>query len=203
MPWKVPVAVSIQRSAFLADVSSGLSISAACAAHGISRVTGHKWLKRFRANPMAPLCDHSRKPKHSPLRCDSLVEDAVLRLRDRFGWGPQKIHGYYLHHPLPLSLPSERTIANILLRHNRIASPPPPPPDPISFERSYPNQLWQFDFKGALEINRQRVLPLCRPRRSLPLSPRTQTLPRQIHSFRLGCPLGTLRPLRPSRCRAQ
>ena len=158
MPWKVP-AVPIQRSAFLTDVSSGLSVVDACANHGISRTTGHKWLRRFRANPLVPLCDQSRKPKHSPLRSAPLVESAVLLLRDRFGWGPQKIHAHYIAHPLPLALPSQRTIANILLRHNRVAQPSPPPPAPQSFERSFPNQLWQFDFKGALEIDRQRILP--------------------------------------------
>jgi len=35
---------------------------------------------------------------------------------------------------------------------------PPPPPRP--FERAAPNELWQMDHKGAIEVARQRVCPL-------------------------------------------
>lgn len=158
MPWKVS-AMSVQRSAFLTDVSDGQSVSAACRVHGISRKTGYKWIKRFRANPLAPLSDRSRKPARSPLRASPLVVDAVLQLRDRFGWGPQKIRDHFNAQPLAESHPSERTLANILVRHNRVIRVSTPQPLPQSFERSFPNQLWQVDFKGTLEVGRQRVTP--------------------------------------------
>jgi hypothetical protein len=54
-------------------------------------------------------------------------------------------------------LPSPRTITAILRRHGRLASAAPPPELPCQrFERSGPNELWQFDFKGPFEIARTR-----------------------------------------------
>jgi transposase InsO family protein len=159
MPWKV-APVFEQRSAFLAAVTGGgESISQACRAHGISRKTGHKWLKRLRADPTAPLWDRSRKPLHSPTRTGEVCERAVLEIRDRFGWGPQKIRAALTAQPDSPILPSERTIAAILARHGKILPPVGPAALPQRFERSYPNQLWQFDFKGPLEVGRKTVNP--------------------------------------------
>jgi transposase InsO family protein len=58
-----------------------------------------------------------------------------------------------------LVLPSIRTVAAILKRSGRL-DPPSAPPAPLQrFERSRPNELWQCDFKGYLEIARQRIYP--------------------------------------------
>src|SRR5690606_12897603 len=57
--------------------------------------------------------------------------------------------------------PPVRTIAAILARHGRTrpaAAEPGPPPQ--RFERPRPNELWQLDFKGPLEVARRRVTPL-------------------------------------------
>jgi hypothetical protein len=78
-------------------------------------------------------------------------------VRDAFGWGPRKMHAYL--RPQALSLPSSRTVAAILKRHGRVDPPAPPPPPLQRFERGRPNELWQCDFKGFLEVARQRVYP--------------------------------------------
>ncbi len=57
--------------------------------------------------------------------------------------------------------PPARTIAAILARHGRTRpAPAQPGPPPQRFERSRPNELWQLDFKGPLEVARRRVTPL-------------------------------------------
>src|SRR5262249_14196734 len=57
-------------------------------------------------------------------------------------------------------MPSERTIGNILRRHGRVSPEEPTVIEPPQyFQRAQPHQLWQCDFKGPLEVERQRVHP--------------------------------------------
>src|SRR5262249_22163968 len=133
------------------------SVVDACSRFGISRKTGYKWLKRFDAAPEAPLDDRSTRPHHSPTRTNVDVEAAVLDLRQRFGWGSRKIHAL-LRTRLP-NLPSVRTIANILQRNQCVRQIPARPAANLRFERAFPNDLWQCDFKGYVEVQGRRVFP--------------------------------------------
>jgi len=156
MPWSTP-AVSELRTAFVHAVrTAGRSVSQAARDFRISRKTAYKWLARF--DDHQPLLDHSRKPLRSPRRTADSLQRAVLAVRDQYGWGPRKIHAFLTnHHQLT---PPVRTIADILRRHHRIAPAPSDTPQPQRFERSQPNELWQLDFKGWVEIERTRVSPL-------------------------------------------
>lgn len=161
MPWKVRP-VPEQRTALVHAVrTAGLSVSEAARRLGVSRKTAHKWLARFDADPAEPLVDRSRRPGHSPGRTAEAVEAVVLGARDRWGWGPRKLHAVLKAEGHPA--PPPRTIAAILRRHGRAAGMGPPgpvAPPPQRFERAAPNQLWQLDFKGPLEVERRRVVPL-------------------------------------------
>src|SRR5476649_2383577 len=156
MPWK-GVTVPDVRFAFVHSVLVCHSpVSAACRMFGISRKTGYKWLKRYQAS--MPLVDVSKRPRHSPARTPDALETAILQVRDHHGWGPRKIRAFLITQ-LRLELPSIRTVANILTRHDRI-KPPRTAPQPIQFfERSECNELWQCDHKGPLEVERRRVFP--------------------------------------------
>jgi transposase InsO family protein len=80
-----------------------------------------------------------------------------LRVRDQFGWGPRKIRACLIRQGMTLR--STRTVAAILQRHGRVA-PPSPVAAPLQrFERARPNELWQCDFKGPLEVERRHVHP--------------------------------------------
>lgn len=160
MPWKVDPVPEL-RFAFVQLVRTAkIPISVACRQFSICRTTGYKWLKRYDLNSTSgstALCDHSRRPHRSPDRTSSEIESKVLALRDRSNWGPRKIHRC-LAASIP-DFPSIRTCANILKRHGRVDPPSIPPAPPQLFERPEPNQLWQCDFKGPLEIQRRRVAP--------------------------------------------
>ena len=92
MPWKVDP-VTEQRTALIHAVrTAGLSVAEAARRFGVSRRTAHKWLARHDADPDAPLADRSRRPRRSPARTDDAAEAIVLEARDRFGWGPRKLH---------------------------------------------------------------------------------------------------------------
>ena len=166
MPWK-DYLVSQQRFALVHQILLGhRSLAQVAREFGVSRKTAYKWLARYRldrdADHDASLVDRSRRPRRSPARCADSIESAVLDLRRQYNWGPRKIHRVLTNQPAPRSLPSIRTVAAILKRRGCI-DPPTPASTPVpaqSFERAAPNELWQLDHKGAIEVARQRVMPL-------------------------------------------
>jgi len=184
MPWKVQPVSDLRLALCHAVRTAGRSVADAAREFGVSRKTAHKWLNTFDAaqaaavragdlpaadTPVHPiahaLADRSRRPHHSPARTSDAIEAQVLAVRDRFNWGPRKIHAYLLQQAArdqvdPPLLPSSRTLGSILQRHQRI-KPPAPPAGPLQcFERSAPNQLWQTDHKGPFEVARRKIAPL-------------------------------------------
>lgn len=164
MPWKVGTMSELRRCFVQEVLELKKSVSSSCRKYGISRKTGYKWLARYRANPECALVEHSRRPQHTPGRTEESLEQEVLSVRAEYGWGAQKIHDYLLRcreaAGLATRLPSERTIGNILRRHGKIVIKTGGEPVPVQFfERSQPNELWQCDFKGPLEVERRKVHP--------------------------------------------
>lgn len=154
MPWKV-TRVSDQRLALVQAVRSlGMPVAQAAREFGVSRKTVYKWLERYGQEPNRPLEDYSRRPRTCPLKTEGDLERHVLRVRDRYGWGARKIRADLLQRGHPV--PSIRTVHEILCRHGRVRHDPPEAPEPQRFERASPNELWQIDFKGFIEVQRRR-----------------------------------------------
>jgi transposase InsO family protein len=159
MPWEVHPVPELRTALVHSVRHAGLEVAEAARRYGVSRQTAHTWLARYDADPAAPLADRSRRPLRSPGRTPEDAERAVLAARDRWGWGPRKLRAVLLRDGQPA--PPVRTIAAILRRHGRIrpaAAAAAAPPQ--RFERAGPNELWQLDFKGPIEVARQRVTPL-------------------------------------------
>jgi transposase InsO family protein len=149
MVWR-SVSVVDQRGEFcrLAGLE-GANVSVLCARFGISRQTGYVWLARYGAG--APLTDRSRRPEHSPGRSSAAVEAAVLELRDAHpAWGARKIVRRL--HDLGQAAPAASTVHAILFRNGRIERSSPSGQAYTRFERAAPNQLWQMDFKGKVQL---------------------------------------------------
>jgi transposase InsO family protein len=174
MPWKERPVKDQRLTLASCVVDLKHSLAATAREMGVSRKTAYKWVKRYRADQMASMADRSRRPHCSPKRsCDS-IEQQVLGWRDAHRWGPRKIHRVMMDaakqaadpaaEPATTAepVPSIRTIGRILTRHQRIAPVLKPPKDesPVRFERPGPNQLWQIDHKGPIEIARKRYSPL-------------------------------------------
>jgi transposase InsO family protein len=155
------------------------SLSSVAREMGVSRKTAYKWVTRYRVDPMMSMVDRSRRPHRSPGRVDSSIEAQVLAWRDAHRWGPRKIHRCMRDASSSSSssssasssssssssssaLPSMRTVATILRRHGRIEPVTSSTDAPATqrFERGEPNELWQMDHKGPVEIARQRYTPL-------------------------------------------
>jgi transposase InsO family protein len=158
MPREVPP-VSELRLAFVHQVLTlHRPILRACADFHISRQTGYKWLRRSREGSARGLEDRPRRPHRSPARTPPDREQAILRVRDTYGWGPRKIHAYLQNQDIPGGC--IRTVANVLARCGRVGPRPRSEPAPVqSFERGRPHELWQCDFKGPIEVERRPVYP--------------------------------------------
>src|SRR5262249_3610645 len=140
--------------AFIEEATKpGAKIAELCRAHGISRQTGYKWLKRYRRQGHSGLEDHSRRPKSSPLATAEEVVAALLAARvERPRWGPRKLVGL-LRRQLGEAAPSERTVARILerfgqVRHRRRRRGLSVVERAPQVTAAASNDVWTIDFKG-------------------------------------------------------
>jgi transposase InsO family protein len=150
MGWR-EVSVAEQRREFVMLASlAGANISALCARFGISRQTGHLWLRRFTEGECG-FEDRSRRPRYSPRRLSGDLEAGILAVRDAHpAWGARKIAAVLRRNGL--EPPAVSTVHKVLSRHGRIA-PDSPGRRYASFERATPNALWQMDFKGRVRLS--------------------------------------------------
>jgi putative transposase len=131
----------------------GANVAALCREHGISRQTGHKWLKRYREVGYQGLEDHSRRPRSTPLATGEEIVAALLAARLKHPrWGPRKLMRL-LERQFGDIAPSERTVARVLERFGQVRqrrkrrglSVVERAPQVIA-EAS--NDVWTIDFKG-------------------------------------------------------
>lgn len=159
MPWLEVSIMELRAEFVMLARQEGANVSALCRRFGISRKTGYKWLARTAEAP-AELGDRSRRPRSSPQRTPPALEEAVLALRAEHPcWGGRKIARRLAdlgHAPVP----APSTVTAILRRHG-IALGESGAAQPFQrFERQYPNELWQMDFKGHFALASGRCHPL-------------------------------------------
>jgi putative transposase len=141
------------RMEFVERAKAGESIAALCREFKISRTTGHKWQKRFEAHGYEGLEEQSRRPKSVPLATGEEIVMAVLEARDKHArWGPRKLYGL-LRRRFAEQTPSERTIARILRRAERVRErrsrrKPSFVDRAPHVQAALPNDVWTVDFKG-------------------------------------------------------
>jgi transposase InsO family protein len=153
MPWKEITPMS-QRSELIKRAKlEGANISALCREYGVSRKTVYKWLKREQEAGAAGLLEQSRCPKHSPGQTHQTMEALVLGVREAHpAWGGRKIRRILQNQKYP-DVPAPSTITAILRRNEMIDPQQAAKHKPFQrFEREYPNELWQMDFKGFFAL---------------------------------------------------
>lgn len=145
---------------FIADyLRQADSVSGLCKRYGVSRKTGHKWIKRYAEGGVDALHDTSRRPTHSPERTPFEIRQAVIELRQsrRVPLGPKKIQALLQERYSDRRPPSKTTLYKILKaeglvepqRHRRRAARHPLPFAPADS----PNEVWSADFKGQLPLS--------------------------------------------------
>ena len=82
-----------EREAFVAEYQTELwTMTELCAAYGISRKTGHKWIARYAYGGRTALVDQSRRPHGHPHTIPARIIQRVVAARRRFPrWSAGKV----------------------------------------------------------------------------------------------------------------
>ena len=153
MPWNVSGVVD-KRKEFVRDYASGdWSVSQLCRMYGISRVTGHEVLRRWRQGGEAGLEQRSRAPVRHPHQTPAEIEQRVLGARREHPlWGPRKLKVVLERHHPELVIPAASTIGQMLeregLTHARKKRRRVEPYTQPFAPACAPNDEWAGDFKG-------------------------------------------------------
>ena len=164
MPWKVNSLMSERHEFCQVALKQSYNFSVLCQHYGISRKTGYKWLKRYRARGCKGLHELSRRPHCIPNRTDPEIEAVVVHLQHQYPrWGPRKLQAL-MKNALPADrCPSLSTVSRILKRHGLIGTKEAPVDyDTVEhFERAFPNDLWQMDLKDCIRLpDGQKLYPV-------------------------------------------
>jgi len=115
--------------------------------YGVAIRTLKRWVKRL-DNEDWNLCDKSRRPYNIHTKINQSVEQEVLSLRNKTGWGCEKLHAY-----LPHLVISRISINRILQKHNlcRETKNKGKQKKWIRWQRKHPNSLWQIDHTDEMD----------------------------------------------------
>ena len=153
--------MSLRREFVMLARAEGANIRELCRRYGIQPRIGYKWLARYAREGEAGLADRSRRPKRSPLKTGAETEGKVVALRRQHPcWGGRKLRRRLVELG-ESEVPSASAITAILHRHGLIAPEASGKAGPFQrFERAWPNELWQMDFKGHFAVLSGRCHPL-------------------------------------------
>ena len=152
MPWK-ETCVQDERVAFIVAWKQGGSMTGLCAAYGISRKTGYKWVARYEAGGWDALADASRAPHEPGHRMPAATAAAIIALRRAHReLGPKKLRAVLEREHPEQAWPAPSTIGDLLRREELIIDrrrrrTAIPATRPFA-AATLPNDLWCIDFKG-------------------------------------------------------
>ena len=128
-----------------------------CRMYGISRQTGYKLIRRYRAanDSLDAVAERSRRPNRSPTALPLEVEDLIVAARKKWPkWGPRKLHRKLVDAHPGEPVPGPSVIAKVLKRRGlteprrrRRRAPASGVAAPFS-GCAAPNDVWCIDFKG-------------------------------------------------------
>lgn len=160
MPWKEQRLETMREEFVKRVLSCEKSKSELCREYKISRPTGDKWIARYLAGEN--LSNLSRAPKTHPNKTNSEIEKKIVEYREKYpAIGALKIRKIMTNEHYT-DLPSARTINTIFKRNGLVTKEASAAATPYQcFEKSYPNEMWQADFKGHFVMgNGKRCHPL-------------------------------------------
>lgn len=128
-------------------LSKEKSKSQLCREYGISRPCGDKWIKRYLEG--SGLADKGKQPLHSPNKTPPEIESQIVAYRKAYpAIGAVKIHKMLQNEGF-VNIPCPSTINAIFKRNGLITYEDSLRSTPNTrFEKLYPNEMWQADFKG-------------------------------------------------------
>ena len=160
MPWKEQRLETMREEFVKRILSCEKSKRKLCEEYGISRPTGDKWIARYLAGES--LRDLKKAPKTLPNKTDPEIEKIIVEYRKKYpAIGAVKLHRI-MGNDNYTDLPSPRTFNEIFKRNGLITREASTAATHYQrFEKSYPNEMWQADFKGNFKMeNGIRCHPL-------------------------------------------
>jgi transposase InsO family protein len=156
-----------ERLRFVARLLEGEGMSDVCRSFGISRKTGYKIFKRYKAHGLEALCDRSRRPVRYANQLPEPVEQMIVRLkREKPHWGARKIRELLVRRLAgDVRIPAKSTVHAVLDRHGLVKRGRRRRRNKAQgtalSDATTPNQLWCADFKGEFKLgNRRYCYPL-------------------------------------------
>lgn len=136
------------------------SKSALCREYGISRPTGDKWITRYLNGEQ--MSDRSRRPFHTTNKISLEDEQKIIEARQKEpAIGAVKTRKMLITQGWD-NPPSVSTFNAVFKRNGLITKQASEAAQHIiRFEKEYPNEMWQMDFKGDFLLqNKVRCYPL-------------------------------------------
>jgi len=159
MPWKECQKMD-EKLRFVSRHLEGESISSLCREFGISRVTGHKIVDRYRQNGLEAFTDRSRRPCRLANKLPFQIENLIIQIKKEYpDWGAPKIRERMLTHHPDIRTPAKSTVHAILDRHGLVKHKrrrgPKLQGTPLAMT-DVPNELWCTDYKGEFMLGDRR-----------------------------------------------
>lgn len=151
MPWKECNKMD-EKLKFVSRYLDGEKIAVLCREFGISRVTGHKIIERYKNSGLEALTDKSRRPYRQANKLPFQVENLIVQIkRDKPNWGAPKIREQLIRRYPDIKPPARSTVHAVLDR-NGLVIPRKQRRNkatgtPLSNGKE-PNDLWCTDYKG-------------------------------------------------------
>jgi len=153
MAWKKVLPME-ERARFVLEVEKAeMSVAELCRRYGVSRKTGYKWIRRYRAEGLDGIRERSSRPHTCPHKTNQDWETRIITERVKHSsWGPKKIRELLFRSSLEEKVPAASTIGDILRRaglvsRHRRRSRKTYYSGPLT-EAMYPNHVWAVDYKG-------------------------------------------------------
>ncbi len=103
--------------AVLEVLNDGASVTDVARRFGVARQTVHVWLRRYAADGLGGLADHSSKPLSCPHQMAPELEARIVEMRRAHpGWGPRTIL-FWLARDGVSPLPGRTSVERCLVRH--------------------------------------------------------------------------------------
>lgn len=151
---------------FIARYLEGEKIAPLCRDFGVSRVTGHNLIKRYKMMGQCALVEQKRTPHHYANKLPIAVEALILNLKREYKtWGAPKIREKIIRKYPDVKTPAISTIHAVLDRHglvkHRKGRKRYKNKGTVLSHVKHPNELWCADYKGEFMMgNRQYCYPL-------------------------------------------
>ncbi|MFZ9312060.1 MAG: helix-turn-helix domain-containing protein, partial [Burkholderiaceae bacterium] len=159
MPWKECNKMD-EKLRFVARYLDGEKIAGLCREFGISRVTGHKIIDRYKDCGMQAFTDRSRRPFRLANQLPFQVESVILQVKKEFPhWGAPKIRERLVTHFPGIAAPAKSTVHAVLDRHGLVRKKRRRHPRLNGTALSNvtdPNYLWCTDYKGEFMLGNKR-----------------------------------------------